>query len=241
VSPAITLAGVLLTALAFPLAAYSRRFTSRRKQGCQAFSAGVAAAYVFVHVMPELEEHQRIVSRLAIGPFHAEKNIYLWALAGFVVFVGMSRLQLRTLPNVLRSNHASLVFWAEVAGYASYTLLIGYLLVHRDETTLLSLWLFVFAMLLHLFMVDNDLHEKFTSHYTTPARFLLPCGLLVGWVLGMVNALPSAFTSRMFAFVVGGVVITSAHQELPAEKGGSFCFWWFAAGAAFYSILLILI
>jgi hypothetical protein len=227
VSPAITLAGVLLTAIAFPLAAYSRRFTFRRAQGCQAFSAGVAAAYVFVHVMPELEEHH-----------HAEKHIYLWALAGFVVFVGMSRLQLGTLPSVLRLSHASLLFWTEVAGYASYTLLIGYLLVHRDETTLLSLWLFVFAMLLHLFMVDNDLHQKFKSRYATRARFLLPCGLLVGWVLGMVNALPNAFTSRMFAFVVGGVVITSAHEELPAEKGGS---WWFAVGAAFYSTLLILI
>jgi hypothetical protein len=39
--------------------------------------------------------------------------------------------------------------------------------------------------------------------------------------------------------VVGGVVITAAHEEWPGEESNRF--WWFAVGAASYSALLMLI
>jgi hypothetical protein len=63
--------------------------------------------------------------------------------------------------------------------------------------------------------------------------------VMVGWVLGTFDAFPDTLTSRLFAFVVGGVVITAAHDERPAEENGRF--WWFAAGAACYATLLMLI
>ena len=218
------------------MARYFRRFTSRIKRRWQALSAGVAVAYVFVLIMPELVEHGQVIANSARGTFFkAEKQIYLWALAGFVFFAGMSRLQIRTGE----ADHADLVFCGEVAGYASYTLLIGYLLTHREDTTILSLALFVFAMLLHLFLVDTELAEKFQRRYEVWGRILLASGLFVGWVLGTFDAFPNSFTSRMFAFVVGGVVITAAHEEWPAEESNRF--WWFAAGATSYSALLMLI
>jgi hypothetical protein len=239
-SSAITFAGVVLTSSAFPLARYSRRFTSAIKRRWQALSAGAAVAYVFVHVMPELEEHRPIVAGSAVGAlFDTEKHIYLWALAGFVVFAGLSTLKYSTPADGLRPNHAGPVFWGEIAGYASYTLLIGYLLVHREDATLLSLGLFVLAMLVHLFMVDNELAEKFQRRYEPQGSIILASGVLVGWVLGTLDAFPDSFTSRMFAFVVGGVVITTAHEELPTDESGRF--WWFVGGATFYSALLMLI
>jgi hypothetical protein len=237
---AISLAGVLLLAGAFVLARYCRRFTSRIKRRWQSLSAGVAVAYVFVNVIPELEEHRPVVAGSAmVTLLDAEKRIYLWALAGFVIFAGLSRLRLRRSRDAPRSAGAGLVFWAEMAGYALYTLMIGYLLVHREDQTLLSLELFVFAMGLHLFMVDTELVERFQGRYERRGRILLAFCVLFGWLLGTIDAFPESFTSRLFAFVVGGVVITAAHEELPAEDFGRF--GWFAGGAALYATLLMLI
>jgi hypothetical protein len=190
--------------------------------------------------MPELVEHGQVIANSTPGTlFNPDKQIYLWALAGFVFFAGMRRLQIRTGPDARQTNYTDVVFCGEVAGYASYTLLIGYLLTHREDKTILSLGLFVFAMLLHLFLVDTDLEEKFQRRYEAVGRILLVSGLFVGWVLGTFDAFPDSFTSRMFAFVVGGVVITAAHEEWAAEEGNRF--WWFAAAAAGYSTLLMLI
>lgn len=237
---AISFAGALLLSSAFALAHYCRRFTLRIKRRWQALSAGAAVAYVFVNVIPELEEHRPVVAGSAMVTFlNAEKRIYLWALAGFVTFAGLSTLRFRKGSDAPRSNGAGLVYWGEMTGHALYTLLIGYLLLHREDATLLSLGLFVFAMGLHLFMVDNDLAEKFESLYEPRGEILLASCVLVGWVSGLVDAFPDSFTSRLFAFVIGGVVITAAHEERPAKE--SLQFWWFAGGAAFYATLLMLI
>jgi hypothetical protein len=126
-----------------------------------------------------------------------------------------------------------------MAGYSLYTLLLGYLLVHREGATLLSLELFAFAMGLHLFMLDNELVEQFESRYEPRGRILLASFVVVGWVLGIADAFPDFLTSRLVAFVVGGVVITSAKEELPVEE--SWRFRWFVGGAAFYATLLMLI
>jgi len=169
----------------------------------------------------------------------AEKRIYLWVLAGFVTFAGLSRLRSETLPQTGQSDRMALVYWAEMAGYGLYTLLIGYLLVHREDASLLSLWLYVFAMGLHVFMLDTELAEQFEGVYEPRGRVLLVSCLLLGWALGVTDALPDSLTARLYALVLGGVVITSAHEELPAEEGGRF--WWFVGGSAFYATLLMLI
>lgn len=127
----------------------------------------------------------------------------------------------------------------EVLGFAIYWLLIGYLLVERENPSLFSLGLFVFAMGLHAFMVDSALTEQFGPVYEPRGRVLLAFSVLLGWILGAADAFPEAFTSRLFAFVLGGVVVTSARDEMPAD--GDARFWWFVAGAAGYATILMLV
>jgi hypothetical protein len=211
------------------------RFTIHIKRRWQALSAAVGMAYVFVNVLPELEEHRAIVAGSAMGSLlDADKRIYLWALAGFIVFSGLSRLRV-----VQHDDVSGAVYRGAMAGFGIYMFLIGYLLLHRDDSTLLSLWLFVFAMGLHIFMLDNQLAERFEGIYEPSGRLLLVSCLFFGWAMGLADALPAFLTSRLFAFVAGGVVITSAHEELGVEEGGRF--WWFAGGAATYATLLVLI
>jgi hypothetical protein len=237
---AISFCGILLLSSAFVAAHYCHRFTVKMKRRWQALSAGVAMAYVFVNVMPELEEHRPIVANsVSWTLLDAEKRIYLWALTGFIAFAGLSRLRFVVSVNGDRSDRGGILYWGAMTGWGIYMMLIGYLLLHREDATMLSLWLFVSAMGLHILMMDNQLVERFEGVYEPwGRRFLVAC-LLIGWAMGSVDALPDSLTSRLFAFVVGGVVITSAHEELSFEEGGRF--GWFVAGAGAYATLLMLI
>jgi hypothetical protein len=233
----VSFGGSLLLASAFVLSRYCRRLTLHIERRWHALSAGVAVAYVFVNVMPELEEHRSAVAGSAIGMLlDTEKRIYLWALAGFIAFAGLSRL--RSAPTGGPRRVAQLYSGA-MAGYALYALLIGYLLVRREDATMLSLGLYVFAIGLHLFMMDGELAEQFEGRYEPSGRVLLVCCVLLGWALGVAGAFPDAVTSRLFAFLAGGILITSVHAEVRAEEGTRF--WWFVGGAAAYATVLMLI
>src|SRR5262245_45447169 len=99
--------GVMLLTSAFVLAHYCRRFRGNIKRRWQALSGGVAVAYVFVNVIPELEAHRPTVAASVIGTvLDAEKRIYLWTLVEFVTFVWLSRLPVHLSSNASRSPRA---------------------------------------------------------------------------------------------------------------------------------------
>jgi hypothetical protein len=75
--------------------------------------------------------------------------------------------------------------------------------------------------------------------YEPSGRVLLACCVLLGWALGIARAFPDSVTSRLFALLAGGVLITSVHAEVRAEE--STRFWWFVGGAAAYATILMLI
>jgi hypothetical protein len=234
ISGAISFAGAAVLAGAFTLSRFFRRVTEGVKGRWQAFSAGVTVAYVFVNVIPELEEHRPTVTASSAGDLlDAEKRIYMWALAGFVTFVGLSHFAIHARAHLKRP------YWGEMTGYSLYTMLIGYLLTHREDPSLISLELFIFAMGLHLFLLDVELAERFHGLYQPWGGAMLMVCVLVGWLLGTLNALPDSFTSRLFAFVIGGVVVLSAQEELPQDRRRPF--WWFVGGAFSYATLLMLI
>ena len=66
-SQVISFAGVALLVCALVLSHYCRRFTVKIQRMWQALSAGVTVAYVFINVIPELEEHRPIVAGSATG------------------------------------------------------------------------------------------------------------------------------------------------------------------------------
>ncbi len=234
---AISLGGSLLLSSAIILSRYCRGFTLRIERRWHALSAGVVVAYVFINVMPELEEHRAAVTGSALGVLlDLEKRIYLWALAGFLAFAGLSRLG---YPRANAPRHGALLYRGTIAGYALYVLLIGYLLVRREDGSMLSLGLYVFAIGLHLFMVDGEMAERFEDRYGPGGSLLLACSALLGWALAIAGIFTDSVTSRLFAFLAGGVLITSVHAEIHAEERSRF--WWFIGGSAAYACILMLV
>ncbi|SNZ05052.1 hypothetical protein SAMN06269185_0760 [Natronoarchaeum philippinense] len=200
-------------------------------------AGGAAVAYVFVHILPELSAGQATLEG-TIG--FLEHHAYLVALVGFGTFYGVERLA------VIGQDRARLadfgdesIFWIHITAFAGYNALIGYLLVHRETPSTLSLVLFAVAMGLHFLVNDYGLRRHHEDAYDRRGRWVLALAVLVGWAIGLAVDVPEAAVATLFAFLAGSVILNVIKEELPAERDGRF--WAFAVGATAYSAVLLVV
>jgi hypothetical protein len=203
-------------------------------------AGGVSVAYVFVHVLPELDAGQAVIGD-ALGESlpYLEHHVYLIALAGLAIFYGLDRLALASRKR--RPDPATgtspLVFWIHIGSFALYNGLIGYLLLHREQPTLLGLVLYAIAMGLHFVVTDHGLREHHRQAYLDTGRYLLVLAVAVGFALGVFVEVSAAGLAALFAFLAGGVILNVLKEELPQERESRY--WAFAAGVAGYAALLL--
>lgn len=203
-------------------------------------AGGVSVAYVFVHLLPEMAAHQQRFSEQ--GPHGLlpaiETHIYVIALVGLSIFYGLERLARRDRAQQ-RSSEAgeSGVFWIHLGAFAIYNLLIGYLLVHREESGVQSLLLFGAAMGLHFVVNDQGLVAHHGRAYRRKGRWILSAMPVAGWALGLATSVPPLAVSALFALLAGAVVLNVLKEELPEDRESRF--WAFAAGTGAYTALLL--
>ena len=205
-------------------------------------AGGIAVAYVFLHVLPELSAHQSTFAQgLGVAPEVAESWVFLVALVGLASFYGLERLAKtsrgRSPHDGAQEEVAAGLFRIHLGSFAVYNLLIGYLLVDREETGLWPLMIYFLAMAMHFVTVDFGLREDHKERYDTPGRWILVAAVCAGWVLALVVKIPELATGLLFAFLAGGVVLNVLKEELPEERQSRF--WPFALAAAGYAALLI--
>jgi hypothetical protein len=200
-------------------------------------AGGAAASYIFMHVLPELALHQRTFKEALDGMQKAEVLVYLVALTGLTLFYGLERM--------LRSHKKGKqgvtpgVFWIHISSFAVYNLLIGYLIVHREETGLVSLGRYFVAMSLHFVTNDHGLRLDHKGAYDDIGRWLIAAGVLCGWGLGVVTSVREWVVGLLFAFLAGGVVLNVLKEELPEDRESRFLP--FLAGAVLYACLMLVI
>lgn len=199
-------------------------------------AGGVSIAYVFVHILPELQAGQRAFSETDFGivPF-LEHHVYLLALVGFGTYYGVERLA----REVGGDDESDAVFWVHLASFALYNGIIGYFLVHRIESDFAGLLIFTGAMALHLFVTDAGLDRHYGDAYRRYGRWLLAAAILGGWAVAHLLELREVAIAALFAFLAGGVVLNVVKEEVPEETRSSFLA--FAAGAAIYAVLLLFV
>lgn len=190
-------------------------------------SGGIAVAYVFLHLLPEVAVH-----RQTLGD---ERAVYAVALAGLVVFYGLERAVKRAHQNSAPPG----VYHLHLGAFAAYNLLIGVLLLHREEPGLASLALYAMAMALHFVTTDFGLREDHAGRYDRHGRWLLSAAVLAGWAIGWALPVPATAVALLFGFLSGGVVLNVLKEELPRERASRFGA--FLAGAAGYGALLFLV
>jgi zinc transporter ZupT len=206
-------------------------------------SGGASVSYVFVHLLPELAAAQEDFEAAAWEWIEPAAEVYLVALAGLALFYGLERAAVTSRGERRRAggeDHASPgVFWLHVVSFAVYNLLIGYLLLHREEPGTASLLLFALAMGLHFLVNDYGLRHHHRHIYDRTGRWILAAAVLLGWAAGLAWEIEELHLALVFAFIAGGVVLNVLKEELPAERESRF--WAFAAGAAGYAVLLLLL
>jgi hypothetical protein len=237
---ALVFAGVYLAGGFLESSAAVERFWTRNSYISAA--AGISVAYIFIDVLPELEIQRQVLVRAAEGAelLFAEQRIYLLALLSFVVFYGLEHMVLVTRGSrrtAVASGKADATYWIQLAGYAAYSALIGYLVVDRAERGALALGVYAFAMAVHFLIVDHALTEEHGRTYGPRGRGVLAASVLVGWSIGVASPLSEVLVARLFAVLAGGVVITSLRAELPDDREGRF--WPFCLGATIFAVFLI--
>ena len=204
-------------------------------------AGGIAVAFVFARLLPELAEAQERFGESAGGVFaRLEHHAYLLALTGLAVFYGVERITVRSRDARRTSGGddatGPVAFWLSVGSFAFYTGLIGYALRDEAANGIGSLALFAFAMALHFVVNDYGLREHHKDAYTRLGRWLLAGALLAGWLLSMVEVVPETALVAVLAFLAGGVVLNVLKEELPERRRSRF--WAFALGAAGYALVL---
>ncbi|MFC6904293.1 hypothetical protein [Halalkalicoccus tibetensis] len=199
-------------------------------------SGGVSVAYVFVHMLPELNEHQRAIEDVGLFAGFLDRHVYLVALVGFGTFYGLERLAQRSRTD---DGADESVFRVHVASFGLYNCLVGYLLVHRIGAGAESLAAFTVAMALHFLGNDYGLRVHHAERYHRTGRWLLAGGVLAGWLLGTLVTFAEITLAVPVAFLGGGIVLNAIKEELPAERESRF--WAFALGAGGYAALLLAI
>lgn len=180
-------------------------------------ASGVSVAYVFVHILPELNAAQQdITNQLNTGVAFLEHHVYLVALLGLVAFYGLGRSarnsQQRNRQKGKGETTTAGVFWIHIASFAVYNALIGYLLVHREEPDFFSLLLFFVAMAMHFIVNDFGLRENHKQPYDRTGRWVLGSAVIVGWAIGTGTRIHQAAVAVLFAFLAGDIMLNILKQ-----------------------------
>lgn len=207
-------------------------------------ASGVAVAYVFVHILPDLAEAQRDVAD-APAPIAEllEHEAYLVALAGLATFYGLERV-----AQTSRARHRAAdgrdattlrTFWVSIGSYAAYNALVGYLLLERAHAGPRELGLFTLAAGVHFVVNDSGLADHHDDAYENVGRWIVGAAPLAGWAVATQVDVSAAGVAVLFAFLAGGIVANVLKEELPQERESRF--WPFAAAAAAYAAILVAI
>lgn len=245
------LAIALVLAALHLLAPRIRRLPGVPEAATGSFAGGLAVAYVFLHLLPDVAEGNEAVGEALGQVFRptplSDLGIFLVALAGFTAFYGLERLADRTgasTPVRAAENRPAEapagVYRLHLASFMVYNALITYTMVLRLRTGVAFALLFTVAMGLHFVLTDRGLEERYPRQFSIRGRLTLAAALLAGWVLSAVFAPSSALVVALLtALLAGSILLNVFKEEIPSGRRSSFS--WFVIGLVVYSGLLALV
>lgn len=187
------------------------------------FSGGVSVAYVFVQIFPEMAEVQEAFSSHTHFWVALEHQAYLLALIGLGTFYGLEKLIKSAKDEGEVSSRArSLAFSIHLFSFAIYNGLIGYLLVHREDTSVTGLVFYALAIGLHFLVNDYGLRQHHKQRYHQYGRWVLAASIVVGYVVGVTTHISQLVIHGLFAFLAGSIILNVLKEELPEERKSRF-------------------
>ena len=214
------------------------------------FAGGLAVAYVFLHLLPEIAAGNEAIGEALSDVLEPtpllELAIFLVALTGFTVFYGLERLATSTGARDRAPSAGGVassprepagVYWLHLGSFMIYNGLITYTMVLRVRTGLLFALLFTVAMGLHFVLTDRGLAEHYPHRFRATGRILLAASLLAGWTLAALFAPTITLLVALLTALLGGSVLLNVFkEEIPTNRSSSFV--WFSIGMVLYAVLL---
>lgn len=229
------------------------------------FAGGLAVAYVFLHLLPEIVEGNEAIGEAlsdVVEPTPlVDLGIFVVALAGFAAFYGLQRMADRRVParahardpddsrrsargpgNVFVNSplEPAGVYWLHLGSFMIYNGLITYTMALRLRTGIAFAVLFMVAMGLHFVLTDRSLEEHYPRRFPGSGRIALAGALLAGWLLDALFAPTSTLMVALLTALLGGSILLNVFkEELPSTGRSSYP--WFLVGLVLYAGLLALI
>ena len=191
--------------------------------------SGISVAYVFLHLLPEVAA---LEDRLG----HETSGWWI-ALAGLAAVYGLELLARRSAQPGPATGGTDVGGLVNLASYAVYNGIVGYLLAERAQASATELLLFAVAMGLHFLVNDHGLREHHAGLYRRIGRWVVAAGVVAGAVLGTLVEPPPVVLEGVIAFLAGGVTMNVLKEELPEDRTSR---WTpFVVAAAAYGLLLL--
>jgi hypothetical protein len=236
----IALGLAVVLALLHLLSPYVRKLPGVPESAMASFAGGLAVAYVFLHLLPEIAAGNEAIGEAlsdVVEPTPLfELAIFLVALTGFAVFYGLEHAARRSRSST-GGEPTPAVYWLHLGSFTVYNVLITYTMALRVRTGLLFALLFSVAMGLHFVLIDRSLREHYPRRFSHSGRLVLAGALLLGWALGALFAPTSTLVVSILTAALGGSILLNVFkEELPSDRRSSF--GWFLTGLVLYAALL---
>lgn len=233
------IAGFLAAALVLVhlLATRVARLPDTAQLRIASLGGGVAAAYVFVQVMPELAEGGRSISSLDIVDFAPtpllESGLFLVALIGMIAFYSLDVLSDSGKTSTRGLYRIHLVAFGVLNAIYAYTM------PFLVTTGVVYAVLFTVAIAAHMLLSDRTLARAHPEHFRHQDRWMGIVGIAVG--LGFAVLLPPASELALAiptALLGGGLLMTTFRDELPSASKARLP--WLVSGAAVMAGILLI-
>lgn len=229
-------------ALVHLLAGHLRFLSYKPRSRWLSAGGGIAVAYAFLHLLPELHGHHRILRQANAPAFSiVQHHAYMVALLGLCAFYGLEHWAKQSRAKNREPGDATTpgVFWISVGAFTLYNALLVYLLAHEGVRDGHELALFTVAVAVHFAVNDHGLYEHHKHLYAYYGRWLLAGGAVLGGVAAHWLDLPDPVMAGMMAFLIGAIVLNVLKEELPDDRESRFGA--FTLGALAYAGLLLAI
>jgi hypothetical protein len=204
------------------------------------FGSGASVAYVFLHLLPEVTDHERALARATDDVELISDPVWLLALVGLVGFYGLEHHTHRSRARTEAGEGTETgTFAAGIALFGVFNATVGYLLVRSQASDARELVLFSAAVGVHLLVVDFALRDHHRADYHRVGRWLLAVALFTGGAVGYAWRMPDAALGGLLAFLCGGIILNTLKEELPRREQSHFGA--FAGGAGLYTLFLLLV
>ncbi len=206
------------------------------------FGGGIAVAYVFLSLFPEVElAHEWL-----------DDSVHLVTLVSFLFFYGLEAwLVLRRQPFAMPGvapvsggesaeavDHLESVFWWHIALSWIYTAMVVFALPEESREDLGFVIVGTVAVGLHLIYKDFVLRSHHHERFQDKGRYLLAAAPLVGWLAHQITDPSNAVFDIFVALVAGFLMQGVFRDELP--QAHAVRLHWMVGGAATFAALALL-